>query len=167
MKTETKLHCRKAETDDDAYNIGRLLVEMAKEVARVEMTPQDYNAAFSEIINIVKSGLAYLVADESGLVVASLGLVEANPWYAPRSSYLAEQRLYVVRGLRGGKAIKMLEDAAMRTADERAMPVHLKYFDPDKMRDEARKVSIGSESVYIPAGKIIRFNSSGVAVTEG
>lgn len=166
-KNETQLYCRKAKSDDDAFNIGRLLVEMAKEVARCEMSKEDYNAAFATIHGIVEDGLAYLVADDSGLVVASLGLFLAHPWYSPRASFFVEKWFYVLPHFRGGIARKMLEDEAMRLSDERQMPVYLKYFDPDKMKETARKLYVGEEKGYIPTGRFVRFNPSGVIVTEG
>ena len=168
MQAERTLTCRKAVSNEDAFKIGRLLVEMAQEVARVHMGEKDFIDAYSEVLEIVKEGRAFMVQDERGLVVASLGLQWSNPWYAPRARVLAEQWFYVLPALRSGEARKMLEAAAIAAADEHGKPVFLKYFDPVKLREAARKLVVGSESVYYPAGTIARINPlSGVPVTEG
>lgn len=165
-QAEPALTCRKAESNEDAFKIGRLLVEMAQEVARVHMGEKDFIDAYSEVLEIVKEGRAFMVQDERGLVVASLGLQWANPWYAPRARVLVENWLYVLPALRGGKSIKLLEAAAVEIADELQTPIFLKYFDPARLCSEKGRLYVGEEKGYIPTGRIVRIAPSGVPVVD-
>ena len=53
MQAERTLTCRKAVSNEDAFKIGRLLVEMAQEVARVHMGEKDFIDAYRDRKSVV------------------------------------------------------------------------------------------------------------------
>jgi hypothetical protein len=153
---EPRLSCRPATTDDDAKAIFVLLLEMAKEVARTHI---EYNKGFVEIYRIVKEQAAYVVEDGTGLAVASVGLTlhESGPWYGSDVPFYSEQWFYVLPALRGGQAIGMLEAEIKALVDATGHPAYVKYFNPSSLASTRRKVPVGEERAYIPAGRIVRF----------
>lgn len=158
------LTSRPAESDEDAMKIGRLIVEMSKEVGRAAPDP---NKAFIEIYRVLKEEAAWVVEDQNGLVVASLGIVsnKEGAWYS-REPFLSEQWFYVLPALRRGDATKMLLAELQSFCDAVKMPAFIKYFDPQRLRSVKSKVFVGEESVYIPAGRIARINPFGVPIVN-
>ena len=163
--TEIVLSSRPAESDEDARKIARLLCEMYKEVGRL---PVDANEAFKELYRIIKEEAAWLVEDQNGLEVATLG-VQTVPgaWYSPDTPFLCETWFYILPGLRGGVARQLLEAELAAFCDATGLPAFIEYFDPSRLAEHGqRKVSVGEKNAYIPMGRICRVNPFGVPVVN-
>jgi GNAT superfamily N-acetyltransferase len=138
--------------------------------AEVGRSPVDPNAAFQEIYRVIKDEAAWIVEDQNGLEVASLGVVQQpGHWYSPHTAFFSEQWFYVLPGLRAdGAARKMLEAELSALCDLTGLPAFIKYFDPRKLASDDRKLWVGDEKGYIPTGRLARINPFGVPqVNEG
>ncbi len=144
-------------TAADALDVLELLRGMHAEVGQTELYD---GMATATIIETAKEGAAFVVEDEGGTFVASMGLSPMSYWYGP-GSFIGEVWLYVAPAYRaGGEALSLLLLEARELASRAMMPVLIDHYRARGKRPAELSV-IADRLSFKPEGQILMLSPQG------
>lgn len=106
-------HIRYAESDEDVVAIHRFLLVVAQPAM---LCPVNGIKSLNEIIRVTKFEAA-LMAVHNGVLVGTMGVIKPTWWYGD-GEFLTDRWHFVLPQFAHGEAGKMLEEEAVKLADE-------------------------------------------------
>lgn len=139
---------------EDRQALFQFLLGLHDEVATATLDPGE---AFARIVNTIENEVAYIVEDEDGTIIGSVGLEFSPYWYNPAEGFLADLWFYVTPDQRGLDAQQLLLEAVARFSDETGLHSLLIINNPRRRRTPRTPLQIIATA--------LRFQPNGVVLT--